>query len=371
MHSFRKWLSVVIPTLAVAQSNPGSIAQQSGDTTPHRILPQAPNAAITSFGTATFEATGNGTHNAIVGAVRQKGDGGRTFPTGVTGYGSMESSGNQAFGVFGRCDLGIHLETSLPGTCANEFDSFNFNGSPSSFLPPDLAFGTSQNNAISLQLAAYGDYDSSIALNFAGGGAAKQFYIGEYINPRNSIYSGILVDATSSASAKYAAILKASAVNIPLHLQTVGKTVAKNPVAEYYDGNGVNQFSLDQAGDLTIGGVLSARSIIGLTMPLSISEGGTSANSASGARFKLGAAQSGANSDIRSMTGVNVIALSDGGYVKLAASTVASLPTCNREYKNALMAVTDAVAPAYNRAVTGGGTANIPVFCDGRAWTAH
>jgi hypothetical protein len=371
MHSFSKWLLGVIPTLAVAQSNPGSIAQQSGDTTSHRMLPQAPNAAITSFGTATFEVTGNGTHNAIVGAIRQTGTSGRTFPTGVTGYGSMESSGNQAFGVFGRCDLGIHLESLLPGTCANEFDSFNFSGSPSTILPPNLAFGTTENNAISLQLVAYGDYDSSIALNFAGGGGAKQFYIGEYINPLNSIYSGILVDATSSSSAKYAAILRASAVSIPLHLQTVGEPVAKNAVAEYFDGNGANKFSLDQAGDLTIGGVLSARSIIGLTMPLSISEGGTSANSGSGARLKLGAAQSGANSDIRSMTGVNAIALTDGGYIKLAASTVASLPTCNQEYKNALMAVIDAVAPAYNRAVTGGGTANIPVFCDGHAWTAH
>jgi hypothetical protein len=57
------------------------------------------------------------------------------------------------------------------------------------------------------------------------------------------------------------------------------------------------------------------------------------------------------------MTGVNVVALTDGGYVKLAASTVASFPTCNQEYKNALMAVIDAVAPTYNRAVTGGGTA--------------
>jgi hypothetical protein len=357
--------------VAVAQKLPDPTSQGRTPDSAQSILLQAPNAAITSFGTAAFEATGDGSHNAIVGAVRQTGTAGKTFPTGVTGYGSMESLGNQAFGLFGRCDLGIHQRSTFPGTCANELNVFNFNGAPSTALPPDLAFGTKQNNSISLQLVAYGDYDSSIALNLAGGGGTKQFYVGEYIHPLNSIYSGILVDATSSSSAKFGAVLKASANNIALHLQTVGKPIATNAVAEYVDGSGVNQFTLDQAGDLTIGGVLSTKSIIGLGIPLSFSQGGTSSTSPASARSALGAAESGSNSDITSLTNVHSISLVSGGYIRLAAYAVASLPICNSALKNALMAVTDAMTPAYNGPLTGGGSINIPVFCNGVAWTAH
>jgi hypothetical protein len=372
MYGPRVWLVVFASIgVTVAQKLPEPAPQAHSINSAQTMFLQTPNAAITSFGNATFEATGDGSHNAIVGAVRQTGTAGKTFTTGVVGYGSMENSGNQAFGVFGRCDLGIHQQSMLPGTCTNELNAFNFNGAPSSVLPPDLAFGTTANNSISLQLVAYGDYDSSIALNLAGGSGAKQFYVGEYVNPLNSIYAGILVDATSSSSAKYGAVLKASTTNIPLHLQTVGKPVPTNAVAEYMDGSGISQFTLDQAGDLIIGGVLSTKSIIGLTVPLSFSQGGTSSTSASGARSALGAAQSGNNSDITSLTNIHSIALVGGGYLKLAAYTVASLPTCNSKLKNALMAVTDATTPNYNGSLTGGGLINIPVFCNGVAWTAH
>lgn len=51
--------------------------------------------------------------------------------------------------------------------------------------------------------------------------------------------------------------------------------------------------------------------------------------------------------------------------------TVATLPTCNTAAKGALNAVSDATAPAYNVALTGGGTVSIPVYCNGTAWTAH
>jgi hypothetical protein len=372
MHRFNACLfSIAAVGISVAQTLPESASPNRVANSPQSILPQPPNSAIDSFGTVTFKATGNGSQNAIVGAVRQTGTGGSTFPTGITGYGSMESSGNQAFGVFGRCDLGIHLRSSFPGTCTNELNSFNFNGTPSTIFPPNLGFGTTQNNAISLQLVAYGDYDSSIALNIAGGGGAKQFYVGEYFNPQSSIYSSIFVDATSLYSPKYAAILKASSANTPLRLETVGKPVGTNAVAEYYDGTGVNQFTLDQAGDLSLGGVLSVKSIVGLAKPLSVSQGGTSSTSATEARSVLGAAQSGKNSDITSMTAINTISLTSGGSIKLAAVSVASLPTCNSELKDVVMAVTDAAAPAYNGPLTGGGTSSIPVFCNGVVWTAH
>lgn len=55
----------------------------------------------------------------------------------------------------------------------------------------------------------------------------------------------------------------------------------------------------------------------------------------------------------------------------LASFTVASLPTCSASIANMLAAVSDATSPAYNGALTGGGSVKIPVFCTGVAWTAH
>lgn len=59
------------------------------------------------------------------------------------------------------------------------------------------------------------------------------------------------------------------------------------------------------------------------------------------------------------------------GPIALPSSTVAALPTCNTTTQYAMAAVTDATAPTYNAALTGGGTVKIPVFCNGSAWAAH
>jgi hypothetical protein len=362
------WFSVA--GLADAQTAGEPIRDSSGNAS-QRISRQVPNDAIRSFGDAVFEATGGGTENAIVGAVRQTGSGGNTFATGVTGYGSMESAGNQAFGLFGRCDLGIHLKSTIPGTCANELDAFNFSGPPSTMLPPDLSFGSRESNAISLQLVAYGDFDSTIALNLAGGGGAKRFYVGEYIHPQSVIYSALLIDATPSSSAKFGAIVKSSASNVALHLQTVGQPIPANAVLEYVDGAGLTKLVVDQAGDLTMSGTLSAKSIVDLRMPLSVAQGGTSSKSAPEARAALEAARNGSNSDITSLSAIRAIDFQKGGRLRLAEYTVGSLPTCNAAFKNALVAVTDASAPAYNAPLMGGGHTDIPAFCDGAVWTAH
>ena len=58
-------------------------------------------------------------------------------------------------------------------------------------------------------------------------------------------------------------------------------------------------------------------------------------------------------------------------FVKLNATTVAALPTCNSSIINSLAAVTDASSPTYNSSLTGGGSTHITVFCNGSAWTAH
>lgn len=57
--------------------------------------------------------------------------------------------------------------------------------------------------------------------------------------------------------------------------------------------------------------------------------------------------------------------------VKLKSYTVASLPTCNAGAEGSMTYVTDATAPTYNGALTGGGAVKVPVFCDGVSWTSH
>jgi len=62
------------------------------------------------------------------------------------------------------------------------------------------------------------------------------------------------------------------------------------------------------------------------------------------------------------------------GYPSLAQFTVGTLPSCNAGATGELLAVTDALAATYNGALTGGGTgasANVPVYCNGTAWTSH
>jgi hypothetical protein len=59
------------------------------------------------------------------------------------------------------------------------------------------------------------------------------------------------------------------------------------------------------------------------------------------------------------------------GTLSLPTTTVASLPSCGAEQVGLLYSVTDARSPAYNAPAVGGGTASIPVFCNGTNWTAH
>lgn len=60
--------------------------------------------------------------------------------------------------------------------------------------------------------------------------------------------------------------------------------------------------------------------------------------------------------------------------IKLKGYTVAGLAAahpCNAGAEGSMAYVTDATAPTYNGALTGGGAVKVPVFCDGANWTAH
>lgn len=57
-----------------------------------------------------------------------------------------------------------------------------------------------------------------------------------------------------------------------------------------------------------------------------------------------------------------------GGVAKLAVYTVSTLPTCSVVGAGSQAFVSDATAPTYNGALTGGGSVGVPVTCDGTAW---
>lgn len=57
--------------------------------------------------------------------------------------------------------------------------------------------------------------------------------------------------------------------------------------------------------------------------------------------------------------------------LKPSVFTVGTLPTCSGALSGVMASVTDATAPTYNGALTGGGGVRVPVFCNGAAWTSH
>jgi hypothetical protein len=62
------------------------------------------------------------------------------------------------------------------------------------------------------------------------------------------------------------------------------------------------------------------------------------------------------------------------GALQFSLKTVATLPTCNGAAAGTVAMVSDALSPAYNVALTGGGTGTSAIVlaeCNGAAWTAH
>lgn len=86
-----------------------------------------------------------------------------------------------------------------------------------------------------------------------------------------------------------------------------------------------------------------------------------------------------ANWEVQNFAGVPEITVQGGSAnfivfgetANLASYTVATLPACTTQIKNGMASVTDATAPTYNGTLTGGGTVDVPVFCNGTNWTAH
>jgi hypothetical protein len=109
-------------------------------------------------------------------------------------------------------------------------------------------------------------------------------------------------------------------------------------------------------------------SITGLTTPLAINQGGTGANTSSGALTSLGAAMSGANSNITSLTGLTTpLSITQGGtgantstaaLTNLGAAAAAGSAT---QVFNVGSSTTSTEAPRSNQTVGGQGTSYINV----------
>ena len=194
--------------------------------------------------------------NVIVGSsLNQLAINTTAFPTGVTGYGRLNTAGNAVFGMFGRSDTYV----SGSGGVAQELNANNFAGAPSTMLPASQGIGTTEINAIGLQLVPYGTYNSNIAQQIVGGtGGAKQWLYGLYFSPYSCTTYGLFIDATST-STQTSAVIKCSQNNLALQLQQVGTPDATHAVVEYYDGNGVAQWTMKQVGTHVYGPLVSAK----------------------------------------------------------------------------------------------------------------
>lgn len=164
-------------------------------------------------------------------------------------------------------------------------------------------------------------------------------------------------------------------VNVGAANYTVTANVPSMPVyLEYYDGSATPQnVSLTAlGGQLFLGGTAAAGfNVVNGGYTASVGNGysvGTQAVASATATAAFIAPGSGFTS-VQVGNGTASIALN--GLATLKQYTVATLPPCSSGAANNLAVVSDATAPTYNGALTGGGAVHIPVFCNGTSWTAH
>lgn len=201
--------SLVSPTVTGAGTYSSLTAAVSGNTTYLAAVNQFPGRLVVATG-----ATSNG----VVGAAIQDGSSGNSFPTGVTGYGYLNSAGNASFGGFFRDDC------YTAGNCIGaEANTFNYTTAATATFPGNEAFGTSETYAVGVQVVAYGTAISKTGLYIASGLAGYGFQAGIYLNPLAANQYGILVDANSTVSAANAATFNTvgAAGNVNLTLNTM------------------------------------------------------------------------------------------------------------------------------------------------------
>jgi hypothetical protein len=221
---------------------------------------------VPGFGTVSMKVFGTNYYNSIVGVVSNSLPANTTaFPTGVTGYGRNNNSGNTAFGIYAEA-----RQYAATGVVTNEIDSFNHSAAPSTSLPPNRAIGTTENIPVALTVGAGGTADSSIGIQIGSEGSSpRKFLTGIYFNPSEIKNYGIFIDA-NSASTNTALVAKHSVNTTALQIKSEGTPVSANAWMIYTDGAGANKFGIKQDGKLvfTTGITTSTRGSAGAAQAL-------------------------------------------------------------------------------------------------------
>lgn len=203
------------------------------------------------FGHAALHTKANGARNAaLFESVQDSASGDWSFPSAVAAYSSMESIGNQAFGIFGRVDL------RTAGVATHELNTFNYSAGPPGTFPPNRAFGTTSSLGITLTLAAGGTYQSLIACEIGREGSEPNSYVcGIYTNPNGITDFGLVIDADATQGPKNSAVLNntGQGTNVHLQFQTKGTAQASNFVAQHLNASGSRTWGITQDGAYFIG----------------------------------------------------------------------------------------------------------------------
>jgi hypothetical protein len=204
---------------------------------------------VPSFGTGTMRAIALGNKNAIIGiAINNKPANTAIFPTGLTGYGRVDNSGNAAFGIYGWAEL-----KAASGVATNELSSMNTGPTtppPGSGIYPNRAFGTTEAHPICLTIGAGGTKDSTVGIHIVREGSApRQFLNGITLAFDACKEYGIYVSSHPTlASDLLASMVLQNRSNTILKLQHVGAVVADNAVITYFDGTSALKWGLRQDG---------------------------------------------------------------------------------------------------------------------------
>lgn len=173
-----------------------------------------------------------------------------TCPVALTGYGrALTNNGVQVWGVFGRVDLSTSGATGVKGYVTNEFNTFNYSGTPSGTFP--VASAAADYTTVGVQQVAFGDYDSTVgnAVMWAGTADARQYLYGYFTHARAPKNIGLWIDADATyGPSQYGALIR-SKNNVPnLVLQTMGAAVPANSVFQVQDSGGTVKAYINQAG---------------------------------------------------------------------------------------------------------------------------
>lgn len=252
-----------------------------GDTGGHTMFdtfpPTLSRSVLTQWGPLSAVVGANGAKNAFLGVTSNNAAPGTlAFPAGVNGYGRVESgaSGNQAFGVFGQCDL---RDT---GTCPGaEFTSTNFAGTPDKGLPPSVTIpnGTHVSTGANFTCGTgAGTNDCSIGVLIANNDGVSTdpvFNTGEFIYFYRQY--GLFINAMPSGT-QTSEVIQNNGNGVNLQMQFTGTPNPANTVADVVDNNSNPRFSIRQNGDTyTTGHVLFNQTAAGGARP-TVSSCGTS-----------------------------------------------------------------------------------------------